>query len=83
MHIVQSTDTCFAVPRLISVVWSNLDECNQKLYTPVIISDKRMWDSIGNQHMKETVKCAWGDGATREPCGATLREPWGRMGTQG
>ena len=51
------TDTCFAVPQLISlhVAWNNLDECNQihVLYTHVIVSDKCMWDSIGNQHIQK------------------------------
>ena len=33
IYIVQSTDTCFAVPQLISVAWYNLDMA-QQLFIP-------------------------------------------------
>ena len=61
IYTYMCTDTCFAVPQLISlhVAWNNLDECNQihVLYTHVIVSDKCMWDGIGNQHMIQ--KASW------------------------
>ena len=38
---------------LITVAWNNLDECNQILCTHVIVSDKRMWDRISNQHIQK------------------------------
>ena len=31
IYIVQSTDTCFTVPQLISVAWNNLNEFHQLL----------------------------------------------------
>ena len=46
IHIVQCTDTCFAVPQLISVAWYNLYMAWQlHIYTQAIVSDNRLQEN--------------------------------------
>ena len=52
IYIVQSTDTCFAVPQLISVAWYNLDMACQLIYTQAIVSDDRLWDNSCHAHIQ-------------------------------
>ena len=59
---IQSTSACFAVPQLISVDWNFLHECNQILYTHVIVSDNRI-PHVGQSTHPESVKRAWAQSA--------------------
>ena len=54
IYIVQSTDTCFAVPQLISVAWYNVKSGYGMaiIYTQAIVSDNRLWDNSCHAHIQ-------------------------------
>ena len=62
IYIVQSTDTCFAVPQLINVAWYNLDMAWQ-LFIPKRLSVTTARGTIAVMHTSRVRKAIWGQSA--------------------
>ena len=62
VHIVQSTDTCFAVPQLLSVAWYNLDMAWQT-FIPKRLSVTTDCGTIAAMCTSRECKAIWGQSA--------------------